>query len=134
VCDAAAATVTSGRDALTEASATFPANQTEAAYATAKALERAFVVGNLVTETALTLTAGGTNVANSKPATLDQTFLASAVSVSGVTACQTAVKALDSAIFAGFDATPRTIFTLSSCSYGNGSTATNRCATLSEQF
>jgi hypothetical protein len=108
------------------------ANASEDQYATYIAKKKAYVVGNLVTETANTLTNSSYTIANTTTGSLDQYFLNAASVSSGGGACQTAVQALDTAFFAA--QTAKTKVVSSSCNYGTGASATNSCASLNEQY
>jgi hypothetical protein len=136
-CDSTKTTIQSQSDALTVNSNLGPgSNSTEDQYATYIAKQKAFVVGNLVSEGAITLSTAGYTVANTTSGSVDQYFLAqSNLYANGSSACQTAVKALDSVYFAEVTAkTKVNLINDNSCKYGTGSDSTNRCASLSEQY
>ncbi len=136
-CDATKTSIQSQSNALTvNSNLGAGANASEDQYATYIAKQKAYVVGNLVTETTTPLTTAGYTVANTTSGSVDQYFLAlSNLSANGSSACQTAVKALDSTYFAEVTAkTKVNLINDNSCKYGTGSDSTNKCASLSEQF
>jgi hypothetical protein len=131
-CDSTTATYTKTRDELTVDNYIATKDKTEEQYKTDTVdKSRAVSVGSLIDEAKITLAAGGYDLTKVKLGTLDQLFVyyASLASAGG---CQTAVKALDEALFTGL--TAKTIVLSSSCSYGTGATDANRCATLKDAF
>lgn len=129
-CDSTVAMYTKTRDEFTVDN-TF--SMTEEQYKkTFVDTQRAVSVGSLIDEAKNTLVATGYDLTKVKLGTLDQYFMYGALSLSSPIGCQTAVRALDKDLFTGL--TDKTIVLNSSCSYGPGSTDTNRCATLDERF
>jgi hypothetical protein len=94
---------------------------------------KAYVVTNFVTEAANTLKTNGFVVANTSPGSLDQFYLAYASLLSSG-GCKIAIEAMDITFFNAYNNDPKTKVLSSSCNYGTGSSVTNSCATLSEQF
>ncbi|TGK47879.1 hypothetical protein EHQ16_01200 [Leptospira kanakyensis] len=115
-------------------------NTDDATFAASVEKQRAFSIGNLVTESTNTLKAAGrtdAQIAATSPASLDEMFFVTAISTAGnagVAACVTALKALNQAAADALTSTPPTKVALSSCTYGSAQPATSKCATLNSEF
>ncbi|MCW7470122.1 hypothetical protein [Leptospira kanakyensis] len=116
-------------------------NTDDATFAASVEKQRAFSIGNLVTESTLKLknTDGRTDaqIAAMSPASLDEMFFLTAISTAGnagVVACVTALKALNQTAADALTSTPPTKVALSSCTYGSAQPATTKCATLNTEF
>ncbi|EOQ96753.1 hypothetical protein LEP1GSC195_2349 [Leptospira wolbachii serovar Codice str. CDC] len=111
-------------------------NQTEAQYTASVANTKYIVIGNLVTESALTMKneLGYTEaqIASTNPGTLQDYYITAAILVSGASqACQNEVKLQGSP---GLQTTPASVLSYSVCAYGPTAAATRKCATLSDQY
>lgn len=136
-CNSSAAIATTQLDNLITTSN----NKSDATFAADVEKQRAFTVGNLVTETALTLknTDGRTDaqIAAMKPGTLEQYFLSTAIAYAnaiGATSCVNLMKNIDLEGATGLTSNPPTIITSKTCTYGSSASATTKCATLNTEF
>lgn len=111
-------------------------NQTEAQYTASVANTKYIVIGNLVTESALTMKneLGYTEaqIATTQPGTLQDYYITAAIMASGASqACQNEAKLQGSP---GLQTTPATVLSYSVCAYGPTAAATRKCATLSDLY